>query len=484
MTQIPTLTKSVRALAVASALGLTALTSTTAIPAYAHVPEGGYADLVEQVSPAVVFIEVTSTKPTPAAGRAIPDLPFPPGSPFEEFFRQFGNPGMGQPQQPAPARGLGSGYIISDTGEIVTNNHVVEGATELKVTLEDGRVFEATLVGSDPMTDIALLQIEGAEDLPTVPFGDSDELRVGDAVVAVGNPFGLGGTVTSGIVSALGRNINSGPYDSYIQTDAAINRGNSGGPLFNEDGEVVGMNTAIFSPSGGSVGIGFSIPAKTVQGIVDQLRDTGTVERGWLGVQIQTVTPDLAGAMGLDTARGALVSDVQPDSPALKAKLKSGDLIVAVDGQPVEEMSDLPGLIAAIRAGTTAELTIIRNGEEMVLPVEIGKLAAAESGAPAQVEPASSPLGITVEPLTADLARQMGLDEDTSGVLVASVAPDGPNAGKLLPGDVIEEAYGKPVTSPADLAAAIKSADAQDKVLLRVNRGGNALYVGAEVAVS
>lgn len=467
--------RATRALTLATLLGATALSAT---PSFAHIPEAGYADLVEQVSPAVVFIEVTG-KSERRSGAS----PFPPGSPFEEFF----NRRAPQQQAPAPAHGLGSGYIISADGEIVTNYHVVDGATDVTVRLTDGREFEATVVGSDKATDVALLKIEGVSDLPTVPFGDSDTLRVGDAVVAVGNPFGLGGTVTVGVVSALGRDINSGPYDSFIQTDAAINRGNSGGPLFNTKGEVVGMNTAIFSPSGGSVGIGFSIPSDNVQQIVAQLRDSGEVRRGWLGVQIQSITPDLADALGLKEAAGALVASVMPDSPAEKAGLKAGDVILSVGKTAIEEMRELPTVIASIASGDTAALTVLRDGAKKAVDVTIGLLEPEKltrASAPADAPVDGGRLGLSVEALTPDIARQMGLSPTTTGVLVAGVDPDSPNAEKLRAGDVIEEAAGKPVRTPEDLAQAIGSTTDGAAVLLRVNRGGRPLYVGAEIAGS
>jgi len=469
----PTLTRATRALTLAAALGATAL---AASPAFAHIPEGGYANLVEQVSPAVVFIEVTGKARDESRAN-----PFPPGSPFEEFFNRRA---PDNDRQQPPARGLGSGYIISASGEIVTNQHVVAGASEVTVRLADGRAFTAEVLGSDKATDVALLQVVDAEDLPTVPFGNSDALRVGEAVVAVGNPFGLGGTVTVGVVSALGRDINAGPYDSYIQTDAAINRGNSGGPPFNEVGEVIGMNTAIFSPSGGSVGIGFSIPAKTVQQVVAQLRDGGEVKRGWLGVQIQQVTPDLASALGLEKAQGALVAAVQSGSPAEAAGFDQGDVILSVGDETIEEMRELPQVIAAIAAGDATQITVLRDGAEQVLDVTIGLLEPAKiarASAPANAPLSADPLGVRVERLTPDLARQLGLAPETSGVLVAEVDPDSPNAGKLRAGDVIEEVAGRVVASPADLAEALASDPERAAVLLRVNRGGNPLYVGAEM---
>ena len=302
--------------ALVAVLGATGLSLGAADPALA-VPAGGYGDLV---SPAVVYIEVTAkAQPTNMSGELPEGLP-------EELRRQFERM---MPRGEMPARqGLGSGFIISEDGKIVTNNHVVEGAETVTVKLADGRAFDATVVGSDPLTDVAVLQLDTEESLPFVRFGDSDAMRAGDEVVAVGNPYGLGGTVTSGIVSALSRNINSGPYDDYIQTDAAINRGNSGGPLFNNAGEVIGMNTAIFSPDGGSVGIGFAVPSDLVQHIVADLSDDGTITRGWLGVQIKPMPEDIAQVLGYETPRGAVIENVTPDSPAAKAGLKQGDIIL------------------------------------------------------------------------------------------------------------------------------------------------------------
>jgi serine protease Do len=484
----------VRAVLLATTLALVGLGGFAASPSQADVPITGYADLVEKVSPAVVFIEVTAKAPDQV--RMEGQQPFGQPSPFDEFFKHFGTPGPfdGKPQAPGQGQdggvmhALGSGFLISPDGEIVTNNHVVDGATAIKVRLSDGREMTAHVVGTDPMTDVALIKLEGASGLPTVQFGASDKLRVGDAVVAVGNPFGLGGTVTSGIVSALGRDINSGPYDNFIQTDAAINKGNSGGPLFNAGGEVVGMNTAIFSPSGGSVGIGFSVPADTIRTVVDQLRDHGSVSRGWLGVQIQRVNEDLAQAIGMSKAEGALVAEVQPDSPAEKAKLATGDVIVAVNGKPVDDKHGLPSMIADISAGQAAELKILRNGKEQIVKVTIGVLSpdkVASANAPGnQPAPETTALGISVQPLEPDLAAQMGLPSDTKGLLVNEVTQDGPNADRLQPGDILQEVAGKPVTSDADLTAALIGTKGKTAVLMRVLRDGHPVFIGAALTTS
>jgi len=470
--------RSLRALLLATTLIGAGLGAVPAVPAWAYVPPEGYADLVDQVSPAVVYIEVTST------GHGS-DQNNPAQSPLDEFMKKFGQPGV-NPQQPdnQPVHGLGSGYVISSDGEIVTNYHVVENATEVKIKLQDGREFTAKVLGSDKLTDVALLKIDNVKDLPVVPFGDSSKLRVGDAVIAVGNPFGLGGTVTAGIVSAVGRDINFGPYDSYIQTDAAINRGNSGGPLFNTKGEVIGMNSAIFSPSGGSIGIGFSIPADTVQKIVTQLRDSGTVSRGWLGVQIQEINNDLAAALGLASSKGALVADVQPDSPALAAGIKKGDVIVAVDGKDVGKMHELPSLIAAIPADQIAKLDVMRDGKMKQIDVKIGKLSPEKlqmaSAAPADTN-TSDALGVTVQELTGDIAQELGLKDTDRGVVITRIEPNSPNIDKLQPGDVIQEAGGTAVSSPSELEKVLKVSSDRTAVLLRINRRGTPLYVGAEL---
>ena len=353
--------------ALVAVLGATGLSLGAASPALA-VPAGGYGDLVAAVSPAVVYIEVTAkAQPTDLSGQLPEGLP-------EGLRRQFER--MMPPTGEMPARqGLGSGFIISEDGKIVTNNHVVEGAERVTVKLADGRAFDAAVVGSDPLTDVAVLQLDTDESLPFVRFGDSDAMRAGDEVVAVGNPYGLGGTVTSGIVSALSRNINSGPYDDYIQTDAAINRGNSGGPLFNNAGEVIGMNTAIFSPDGGSVGIGFAVPSDLVQHIVADLSDDGTITRGWLGVQIKPMPEDIAQVLGYETPKGAVIENVTPDSPAAKAGLKQGDIILSFNGSEISELRDLTRAVAATTPEAVVPVTVLHKGAEKTLDVTIGTLA-------------------------------------------------------------------------------------------------------------
>lgn len=330
------------------------------------VPAGGYGDLVEQVAPAVVFIEVTNTA-QPA--RALPDnMPEALRKRFEQ-----------QMPQGRPQGGLGSGFIISEEGQIVTNHHVVAGASTVTVKLADGRSFDAEVLGSDPATDIALLSIKADVDLPFVNFGASDDMRVGDEVVAVGNPFGLSSTVTSGIISAKSRDINAGPYDEFIQTDAAINRGNSGGPLFNNDGDVIGVNTAILSPGGGSVGIGFAVPSDVVRDVVADLSDDGTVTRGWLGVNIRPMSDEVAQVLGFENTKGAVVEAVTEDSPAAKAGLQKNDIILSFDGTDITALGDLTRAVAAKDPDESAAITVLRRGKELVLTATIGTLAPQEA---------------------------------------------------------------------------------------------------------
>ncbi len=332
-------------------------------PAMAAANGGnGYIDLVEEVSPAVVFVEVTA-KVQNANSQSSP-LNDPR---FEEFMKRFGQ-GMVPQAEPGPRQGQGSGFIISDDGLIVTNHHVIEGAETVTIKLADGTRHDATVIGSDPLTDIALLDIEG-QDFPTVAFGSSEELRVGEEVLAVGSPFGLGGTVTSGIISAKSRNINSGPFDDFLQTDAAINRGNSGGPLFNMEGEVVGVNTAIYSPGGGSVGIGFSVPSDLVTDIVADLQDDGEIERSWLGVQIKPVTAEVAHVLGLTADQGVMIEDVVAGSPAEKAGLQAGDVILRFGSHDIADMRDLTRNVASESAGTETEVEVFRGGERIALDV-------------------------------------------------------------------------------------------------------------------
>ncbi|TDQ82380.1 serine protease Do [Dongia mobilis] len=463
-----------------------------------------FADLAQKVAPAVVNISSTHRMDGSGADGMGPDGPgdlpfaFPPGSPFEEFLRPFleqHRRGFGQdgqrPVRPRNATSLGSGFIIDPAGYIVTNNHVIEGASEITVTLNDDTELPAKLIGTDPKTDIALLKVETERKLPSVAWGDSDKARVGDWVMAVGNPFGLGGTVTAGIVSARGRDIQEGPFDDFIQIDAAINRGNSGGPTFDLAGNVVGINTAIYSPSGGSVGIGFAIPSNLARDVVAQLRENGTVERGWLGVEIQQVTPDLAQGLGLDEPRGALVANVDPASPAGQAGIEAGDVILGFDGSAVKELRDLPRLVAAAKPGDKAEILVLRGGREQTLNATIGRMendAVVASAGPAPESSGgivvSDVLGARLAPLDDTARQRFGLADDAAGVVVADLADNSPLLEQgIRPGDVIVKVGDRLVSKPAEIAeAALKVRDSAKPVLLMlVNRDGRDRFVAVNL---
>ena len=369
-----------RGAALALAAALSATTALTFVPSTGFAePPGGYADLVQKVAPSVVFIEVTEG-PKQTLDNQQQQGQVPPNFPFQEFSRRFGFPfpfpdmPQGQQGPQGQMHGVGSGFVIDPSGLIVTNNHVVQNANSVKVKLSDGRAFDAKVLGTDPATDVALIKVDAPAALPAVPFGSSAKMRVGDDVMAVGNPFGLGGTVTTGIISAKARDIGNGNYDNFLQTDAAINKGNSGGPLFNDAGQVIGMNTAIISPTGGSVGIGFAVPSDLVQKIVTDLEHGGTVQRGWLGVQIQSVTPDIAAALGLDQPTGAMVAMVSPDSPAAKAGVKRGDIITAFGDTKIKTMHDLPRAVAMTAPDTSTKVSVLRAGKPLTLDVSVGAL--------------------------------------------------------------------------------------------------------------
>ncbi|HXV26076.1 MAG TPA: DegQ family serine endoprotease [Alphaproteobacteria bacterium] len=464
-----------------------ALALFAASPAFAAPAPESFASLAEKVTPAVVNISSVQQN----SDDPLPRLPFdiPEGSPFEKFFRQFGEPG----QRPHQVMGLGSGFIIDPEGYVVTNNHVIDEASGIKVTLSDGKQFDAKLLGADPQTDLALLKIDAKDSLPTVEWGDSDALKVGDWVMAVGNPFGLGGSVTAGIVSARSRDIHAGPFDDFLQVDASINQGNSGGPTFDLDGRVIGVNTAIASPNGGSVGIGFAIPSNLAKPIIEQLREKGQVERGWLGVQVQAVTPALASALGLDAPKGALVSDVIPDSPAERAGLKQGDVILGFGDREVEEMRDLPRIVAETPADKKVELRIWREGGEVAQSVTIARqdqrarqLALGEGSS--DVEPGaaslSETLGATLAPLTAEMRQHYQIDEEAKGVVVTGIEPSGIAAEQgLREGDVIVSVNQEQVGSPEEVEKLAKAAkdDKKGALLLLVNREGSQLFVGLDV---
>jgi serine protease Do len=466
----------------------------------ANPPAQGFADLAERLLPAVVNISTTQTvrqdrnQPQGPQGerRRGPEIPqFPPGSPFEEFFREFFDR-QGRPDAP-PRRtqSLGSGFVIDSSGYVVTNNHVIAEADEIKVILHDDSQLAAKVIGRDPKTDLAVLKVEPSKPLTAVKFGNSDQTRVGDWVVAIGNPFGLGGTVTAGIVSARARDINAGPYDDFIQTDASINRGNSGGPMFNLAGEVIGINTAIYSPSGGSVGIGFAIPANLAKPVIDQLRTTGKVRRGWLGVQIQSVTDEIAESLGLNKARGALVARVTENSPAAKGKIESGDVILKFDGKEVTEMRRLPRYVAETPVDRTVKVEVHRKGKSMMLDVTIGELDESEQVAAAprggqrgqsNTGPTVDALGMSLSAITPELRERFEVAEKTKGVLITKVAEGTPAAERgLRPGDVIVEIDQEEVTSPAQVAQKVKDARAAGKkksILVMIERQGEQRFVG------
>jgi serine protease Do len=441
-----------------------------------------FADLIAAVKPAVVNIS-TSRGVTPAGMEGSVPPSFGDGSPFEEFFHRFGQraPGGEEPT----LQGAGSGFVVDADGYVVTNNHVVDGAEQISVTLDDGTTYEAELRGVDPKTDLALLKIDAPKALPWVEFGDSDATRVGDWVVAIGNPFGLGGTATTGIVSARGRDIQAGPFDDFLQIDAPINRGNSGGPLFDTSGRVVGINTAIYSPNGGSVGIGFAIPASLASGIVEQLKADGQVERGWLGVSIQGMDDDIAAGLGLEKPNGALVAEVVPGSPADEAGLRAGDVITSFAGEPVEKVKDLTRLAASTAPGSRLEVGIWREGKGQDLSVELGS-STEDSPQPAvRHASAKGKLGLSLAPLTAADRQRQGLADDVEGVVVADVAPGSPAARKgLRAGDVIAMVGAKPVGSPDDVVREVAKAREADRptVLLKVVRGNQSRFVALGLA--
>ena len=440
-----------------------------------------FAELAEKISPAVVNITTSAMIAAPTDGMPM----VPEGSPFQDFFDDFGGPGQGGPQR---SEALGSGFVVSEDGYIVTNNHVIEGADEITIEFFGGEKLKAKLVGTDPKTDIALLKVESYKPLPFVTFGNSDLMRVGDWVMAMGNPLGQGFSVSAGIVSARGRQL-QGTYDDFIQTDAAINRGNSGGPLFNMDGQVVGVNTAILSPNGGSIGIGFSMASNVVGKVVDQLKQFGETRRGWLGVRIQDVTPDVAEAMGLADAKGALVTDV-PDGPAKDAGIQSGDVITRFGTNDVSSAGDLTRRVADAPIGEAVPVIVLREGRTETLAVTLGRREDAE----AKTMPASAPapeapkemetLGLTLAPLDDDMRSRLGLDPSAEGLMIMKVdqASEAYTKG-LVEGDLITEAGQQKIVRLQDLEDRIKEAkDAGRKsILLLVRRGGDPRFVALSI---
>jgi serine protease Do len=448
----------------------------------------GFADMVERVKPSVISVKVTMKEKAADANNRDDDEES--GSPMERFFRQFGGPNGG-PQNPGregrhgEMMGQGSGFFISSDGYAVTNNHVVDGADKVEVTTDAGKTYTAKVIGTDPRTDVALIKVEGGSDFPFAKLSEG-KARIGDWVLAVGNPFGLGGTVTAGIVSASGRDIGSGPYDDFIQIDAPVNKGNSGGPAFNMQGEVVGVNTAIYSPSGGSVGIAFSIPAATVKNVIAQLKDKGSVSRGWIGVQIQPVTQEIADSMGLKQAEGALVADPQKDGPASKAGVEAGDVITAVNGQSIKDARELARLIGGFAPGSTAKLDVLHKGQGKVVSLTLGQLpnveeAKADVGANGESNRGRDVprLGLTVAPA----GKVNGAGKE--GVVITKVEPKSAAADRgLKKGDVILEVAGKSVSNPGDVGEALEAArtDKKSSVLMRLRSGDASRYVAVPLA--
>ena len=466
-----------------------------------------FADLAAKLLPAVVNISSTQTiKPKSGGGgggtnRAIPDAPqFPPGSPFEQFFKDFlaRNQRQGQGQQEALPRqqtSLGSGFIIDPSGLVVTNNHVIEDADDITVTMQDDTNFKAEVVGRDTKTDLALLRVKSSKPLPSVKFGDSDQIRVGDWVLAIGNPFGLGGSVTAGILSARAREINAGPYDDFLQTDAAINRGNSGGPMFNMNGEVIGINTAIYSPSGGSIGIGFAIPANEAKPVLDQIKQFGHARRGWLGVNIQSVNDEIAESLGLDKPRGALIASVHDGGPAQKAGIQPGDVVLTFDGKEVTDMRHLPRIVAETPIDKTVKVTVWRKRKEVPLDVKVGELKEEpqQASLPAKEKAPGTPaevvkaLGLSLANLTPDLRDRYGLADDAAGVVITDIEAGGPSADKgMRAGDVVVEVAQDSVKTTQEILTKIDEAKkaGRKSVLLLVDRQGDLRFVAVKLDAS
>jgi len=465
-----------------------------AVPSGADLPEAipfaeVFAQLAAKLVGVVVNVSTTqaSASPSPKGG---PEAQLPgPGAPLDEFFRDFfGEKGAPGGPNPPPSRvaSLGSGFIVDPSGLIVTNNHVIANAEQITVTLSDDTTLQAEVIGRDAVTDLALLKVEPKALLPAASWGDSTKARVGDWVLAIGNPFGLGGTVTSGIISATARDIHSGPYDDFLQTDASINRGNSGGPMFNLSGEVIGINTAIFSPSGGSIGIGFAIPSAFARPIIDQLKVTGKVERGWIGARIQPVTDDIAEAVGLDKSRGAMIGAIDAASPAAQAKLQPGDVILAFDGKPIERSRQLPRLVADTAPETVVKLSVWRDGKDQKVEIKVAALNPNRPAPPPpepekpKPPPSIDALGLKLTKLTAELRKQFSLPETAKGVVITEVPQNSPGAAQgLRPGDLVVAVGHDAVRSLEEMqqkvAAAKKSG--RKNALLRVEREGNTRFI-------
>ncbi len=463
-----------------AALGLMATVALAAPePVDARGAPESFADLAETLLPAVVNIASTADV-TEQSLTGDPQL--------DEFFKEFFD--RNRPEGPQQETSLGSGFVIDPDGYIVTNNHVIQGATEVTVRLQDGTELSAEVIGSDNKTDLALIKVEAPAPLAYVSWGDSDAVRIGDWVIAIGNPFGLGGSVTAGIVSARQRDINAGPYDDFIQTDAAINRGNSGGPMFDMGGGVIGVNTAIFSPSGGSIGIGFAIPSNQARVVIDQLREFGFTRRGWIGVRIQSVDAELAEGRGLDAPTGALVANVSPGGPAEVAGIVAGDVILTFDGKSVHDMRQLPRIVAETPIGKTVDVVVWRDRTEKALRLEVGELdeqeaAAAAPEQPTMPEQGEVPLiGLSVASLTPEIRQAFEIGEEVTGVVITEVDANSSAAEKgLQPGDVIIDVDQKPVVSPADVDTRVQEArdNGQRVVTLLIERRGDARWVALRI---
>jgi serine protease Do len=454
-------------------------------PVFARPAPASFSGLAHRLLPTVVNIATEQTLKTANTAQNMPDLP--PGSPLQDLFKDFLDKSQNAPRH---VTSLGSGFIIDPSGLIVTNNHVIEDADQISVTLNDGTSLPAKLIGRDEKTDLALLKVRPRKPLPYAKFGNSDDALVGDWVIAIGNPFGLGSTVTAGIVSARNRDINAGPYDDFIQTDAPINRGNSGGPLFDMDGDVVGINSAIFSPSGGSVGIGFSIPSNMARDVIAQLRKYGHMRRGWIGVRIQGLTADIAEGLGLGSIKGVLVAEVTPGGPAAAGGLRNGDLITAFDGKPVPDSRTLPRIVADTPVGKTVSVDVLRHHSKLVLKLKIRRLKEAASAQPKRHAQTHAPgsqvsrLGLSLATLSPDLRSKYRLSKAVHGVIVTQVDPDSEAGTKnFRAGDVIVEVQNQPVRSPGDVMKQIDVAEKAGKkvALMLVNRGGNLSFVAVRL---
>ncbi len=456
-----------------------------AVNSFARSAPESFADLAEKLSPSVVNISTTQIIKN-RGGNGFPQ--FPPGHPFEDFFKDFGGRGDNNKKE-RKATSLGSGFVIDDDGLVVTNNHVIDGADEIFVIFQDGEKIPAELVGTDPKIDVAVLKIDPSKkDLVAVDWGNSDKARVGDWVMAIGNPFGLGGTVTAGIISARGRDIRSGPYDDYIQTDASINKGNSGGPLFNMDGDVIGINTAIFSQSGGSIGIGFAVPAQLAKRTVDQLVKYGKTRRGWLGVVIQNVTEDLADSLGLENTDGVLIAGVPEDGPAFKAGIKAGDVVLKFGGKTVAETRELSRIVAESEVGAKVDVELWRNGKKLTKQVKLGELEKAEDrlngSSDVSENETSEVLGMELATINDDVRQSLKLSEEAEGVVVVDVDPDSEAAEKeIRPGDIILEVQLKPVKTVGEVKKTLEEILETDRksVLMLVRRGPNSRFVALQV---